>query len=155
MAMFDDPRRELERLHQQLLEEEDEELDELIEEYGEEDYEEFFQEDYREEYGQAPFYRNFSNRYGANVRNFANGYRGEALLDEEETVDDWDVENGEPYALFPEDRRERRRRLRREKAAAKAGARAPKKGTGGLKLILILETMGILAILIWWVVTLW
>jgi len=151
MPMFDNPRRELERLHEQLLAEEEEELEELMEEYGEEDYEEFFQEDYREEYSQAPFYRNYSNQYGANVRNFANGYRGEALMDEDDVEDDWDEENGEPYALFPESRRERRRRLRREKAEKKTA----QKGTGGLKFILLLETVGILAILIWWVVKLW
>ena len=31
-----------------------------------------------------PFFRNHANGYGADIRNFANGYRGEALLEEEE-----------------------------------------------------------------------
>jgi len=73
MPVFDDPRKELQRLQQELLAEEEEDLEDLMEEYAEEDYESFFQEDYEDEYTQEPFYRNFSNRYGADVRNFANG----------------------------------------------------------------------------------
>ena len=36
--MFDDPRRELDRLQRQLLAEEEENLEDILEEYGEEDY---------------------------------------------------------------------------------------------------------------------
>lgn len=102
MPMFDDPNRELNRLQRQLLEEE--ELDELMEEYGEEDYESLFQEDYEEE-TREPFYRNYSNGYGADIRNFANGYRGEALMDEEEDS----VYYKEDYLR---DKRKRRRPLK-------------------------------------------
>lgn len=82
MAVFDDPNRELDRLQRQLLEEEDE-LEDILEEYGEEDYDTLFEEDYEEE-TREPLYRNHANNYGADIRNFANGYRGEALMDEED-----------------------------------------------------------------------
>ena len=85
MPIFDNPDRELNRLQQSLLEEE--ELEELVEEFGEEDYEDCFQEDYEEE-TQEIFYRNHANGYGADIRNFANGYRGEALLEEEEDYEE-------------------------------------------------------------------
>ena len=82
MPMFDDPDRELSRLQRQLLDEE-QELEELMDEYGEADFEECFQEDYEDETRDV-FFRNHANGYGADIRNFANGYRGEALLEEEE-----------------------------------------------------------------------
>jgi len=85
MPMFDNPEQELSRLQRQLLEEE--ELEELVEEFGEEDYEGCFQEDYEEE-TREPFYRNHANGYGMDIRNFANGYRGEALFDEEDDFED-------------------------------------------------------------------
>ena len=87
MPMFDDPNRELSRLQRQLLEEEEQELEDLVAEYGEGDYEDCFQEDYEEE-TREPFYRNHANGYGADIRNFANGYRGEALFEEEDDFED-------------------------------------------------------------------
>jgi len=113
MPVFDDPGKELRRLQQELLAEEDEELDDLLEEYGEEDYESFFQEDYEDEYDQKPFFRNF-----------ANGYRSDTVYVEDEDEED------EPFALFKDEKR----------------------GSRKLKVILLLEVIGILAILIWWVV---
>ena len=83
MAVFDDPNRELDRLQRQLLAEEEENLEDILEEYGEEDYDTLFEEDYEEE-TREPLYRNHANGYGADIRNFANGYRGEALIDEED-----------------------------------------------------------------------
>lgn len=80
MAVFDDPNRELDRLQRQLLAEEEEELEDILEEYGEEGYDTLFEEDYEEE-TREPLYRNHANSYGADIRNFANGYRGEALMD--------------------------------------------------------------------------
>jgi len=159
MPIFDDPQKELRRLHEQLLREdeeeyiqEDEDLDALIDEYAEEDYEEFFQEDYSEEYKQEPFYRNFSNGYGADVRNFANGYRGQALMEEENDADgyaDWDEDpQEEPFALF----REEKRGLFRPRTKEPKDTR--EEGIGKLKIILMLELIGILSILIWWVVML-
>ena len=82
MAVFDDPNRELDRLQRQLLEEEEQELEELVEAFTDSDYEDCFQENYEEE-TREPFYRNHAKGYGMEIRNFANGYRGEALFDEE------------------------------------------------------------------------
>ena len=132
MPMFDNPRKELQRLQEQLLAEEEEELEELIEEYGEEDYEEFFEENYEEEYRQEPFYRNY-----------ANGYREKSIFDEiEHAFEEEDDE--EPFALFTEEKRGlfgRRKKVKSKKGSNK-----------GLKTILLLEIIGILCLLIWWVV---
>ena len=113
MPVFDDPRRELLRLQQELLAEEEEELDDLMEEYADEDYESFFQEDYEDEYEQEPFYRKS-----------ADGYRSATLYVDDEADDE------EPYALFKEEKRRGK----------------------GLRIILLLEIIGILLVLIWWVV---
>ena len=114
MPVFDDPRRELQRLQQELLAEEDEELDDLMEEYADEDYENYFQEDYEDEYEQEPFYRKQNN-----------GYRSDSLY-----VNEDDEDEEEPYALFKDEKRRGR----------------------GLRILLLLEIIGILCVLIWWVV---
>ena len=112
MPVFDNPRRELQRLQQELLAEENEELDDLMEEYADEDYENYFQEDYEDEYEQEPFYRKQSN-----------GYRSDTVYVNEEDEE-------EPYALFKEEKR----------------------GGRGLRILLLVEIIGILCVLIWWVV---
>ena len=134
MPMFDNPNKELQRLQEQLLRQDEEDLEELMEEYGEEDYEDFFQEDYEEECAQEPYYRNY-----------ANGYREKNIFDEiEHAFEDEDEE--EPFAPFVQERRGLfgRRKVIKEK---------PKKRSNrGLKVILLLEIIGILCVLIWWVV---
>ena len=76
--MFRDAREELERLQQQLLEEDGEEIEEQI--ASEE--EEFLQEEdfnallYDTDQGENPrVYENFSNDYGRGLRNYATGYK--------------------------------------------------------------------------------
>ena len=133
MPMFDNPNKELQRLQEQLLAEEEEELDELVEEFGEEDYREFFEGDYEEEYTQEPYYRSNSN-----------SDRKRSLFDEIEDAFTEDEEDGEPFALFVE---EKRGLFGRKKKNAKK-----KGGTRGLKVTLLLEVIAILCILIWWVV---
>ena len=100
MAIFDDPKKELQRLQQQLLAEDEEELDELMEEYGEEDYEDFFEEDYEEEYEQEDYLRNFTGGYGDQPR----GKREKSIFDEIEDAFE-DDEDEEPFALFAEKKR--------------------------------------------------
>ncbi len=71
--MFRDKDEELKRLQEQLLEEEQPEED-----FREELPDEVFFEDFPEESepGEDPdVYRNFSNAYGKNLRNFASGYK--------------------------------------------------------------------------------
>ena len=78
MALFDDPKKELERLANQLRREEEEaQLDELVEEYLEE--EEEYEEDYEEYEPEEPVYRNFANDYGRAMT--------EALWEEEQDRD--------------------------------------------------------------------
>ena len=133
MAWFDDPSKELNRLNQRLLEEEEPE-EEYLEEIDEEDV--------------IPGFPNANKGYGG-IRNFANGYRGQDLLDEEE--EDWEGNDDEPYAVFYETRRERRHRLRKEKKE-----RTQKRNsTLRLKVIILVESLLILGILIWWVMNQW
>lgn len=71
--MFRDTKEELERLQEELLEEEEEETSEE-EEFSEEDeMTRLLEED--DPIPDTPVYRNFSNNYGGNLRNFASGYR--------------------------------------------------------------------------------
>ena len=93
MALFDDPKKELERLANQLRREEEEaQLDELVEEYLEEseDYEEYEQEE--------PVYRNFANDYGRAMT--------EALWEEEQDSD---------RVIYRDDYRETRKKKKKKK----------------------------------------
>lgn len=100
MALFDDPKKELERLANQLRQEEEEaQLEELVEEYLEEaDIEDCFQEDYEEEYQEyAPQYKNFANDYGRAMT--------EALWEEEQDAD---------RVLYQDDYRETKRKKKKK-----------------------------------------
>ena len=105
--MFNDAKRELERLSEELLrEEEDEEIPEDSEEeeyYDEEDFDEedYDEEDFDEEDDAPPeyiyedtraaqgpaVYQNYSNGYGRNLRNYASGYRAYNSDDCDEDLD--------------------------------------------------------------------
>lgn len=90
--MFDDPKKELQRLEDELL------LEEYEEEYDEsEDYEE------EEDPDLIPIYRNHANNYGANVRNYANGYGVQEDYDEEEYLDD-------SAGIFVDEKEEKKKR---------------------------------------------
>ena len=136
--MFDDPKKELQRLQRELLAEEE---DWTEEEY---DYDPDLDDDLadikallRDNHGEAyeeshrePLYRNYANNYGSQVRNFANQYGDE--FDEETPEMDDDA------ALYMDDYR--------------ASRKKPKeKGIRGLVILACLETLGILAIAGWWV----
>ena len=85
MALFDDPKKELRRLEEQLLAEEEayqeETLEELLEEYTEDsELEDLFEESYEPEpEAYAPQYKNFANDYGRAMT--------EALWEEEQDAD--------------------------------------------------------------------
>lgn len=68
--MFRDTEEELERLQEQLLEEEEEETEAFPDE---DEVARLLEEDGA--IPDAPVYRNFSNDYGRGLRNFASGYR--------------------------------------------------------------------------------
>lgn len=68
--MFRDAEEELQRLEQQLLEEEEQDQTPL----EEEDYDQFLPEEEVQTHGPM-VYRNFSNDYGKNLRNYATGYK--------------------------------------------------------------------------------
>ena len=136
MAWFDNPNKELNRLNQRLLaEEEPEEYEEYDDDYEEEPYDE--EED-------IPSFMKGSAFRGLDIRN-----RGQELLEEEE--DDWDGNDDEPYAVFFETRRERRRRIRKEKKERRKG----RNKTLRLSMLVLLETLILLGILIWWVMNRW
>ena len=95
MALFDDPKKELERLANQLRQEEEEaRLDDLLEEYleEEEEYEEY------EEPSEEPQYRNFANDYGRAMT--------EALWEEEQDSD---------RVIYRDDYEESRRKKKKKK----------------------------------------
>lgn len=70
--MFRDAKEELERLEQQLLQEDMPE--EEAQEEEQEDYSEFLPEEGEQTEGPV-VYRNFSNGYGSQLRNYATGYK--------------------------------------------------------------------------------
>ena len=130
MPMFDDPRKELRRLEEELLaaeyEEEEpiEEYDEF-EDFGAYDEDEVILAEARALIGdeEPPIYRNHANGYGARQPNPAVDFNRTVYADEE--FDEAD-------AVLVEKRKK-------------------EKGIGGLVFLAILELIGILGILGWWV----
>ena len=124
MALFDDPKKELERLANQLRREEEEaQLEELVEEYLEEaDIEDCFEEEYEEEYeAYAPQYKNFANDYGRAMT--------EAL---------WEEEKDSDRVIYRDDYEESRRKKKKKK----------KMGIGEA-LLLILVDIALIGFLYW------
>ena len=120
--MFDDPKKELQRLEQQLLqEEEDEWLDRQLEQahalLGDE------LEEPEEDMDATRVYRDLSGQLP--VRNYANGYGAQPMYDFEEEYADEAEEEEEPPR---------------------------EKGVGGLVMLAILETLGILAVIAYWLI---
>ena len=133
MPMFDNPKKELQRLQEQLLSEEEDTLDDLVDEYGEDEIDVLFEDDYEDEYQQEHYRRNYNS-----------GNRRNTIFDEiEDAFDDPDEE--EPFALFVE---EKRGLLGRKKRVPVQN----KKQNRGLKILLLLEIIAVLCVLIWWVV---
>ena len=125
MPMFDNPKKELQRLQEQLLWN-DEEPEEIPEDEEDLVFEELFEDDFEQVYPEEQ-----EPRFGT---------RKKRIFDEIE--DAFDEE--EPYALFVEERRglfgrKKRRPVRQN-------------DTRGLKITILLEIIAILCILIWWVV---
>ncbi|MBR5126690.1 MAG: hypothetical protein IKU68_08140 [Oscillospiraceae bacterium] len=128
--MFDDPKKELRRLQEQLLAEEEDDYEEYEEEDEDvEDYDddldldaidELLEDDEEEE---EPRYHNFANRYGrGSPKEF------DYLEDDDEFDDD--------AVLYREDYRR--------------GKRKKKKGNLGWVIIAFLEVIAIAAIALWW-----
>ena len=141
MAIFDDPKKELQRLQQQLLAEEEEELEELMEEYSEEDYEEFFEEDYEQEYDQEDYLRSFSGGYRQ-----PRSKREASIFHEIEDAFDYEEDDeDEPFAVFVSEKRG---------LFGKRKVIDPKKkrDNRGFKILILLEIIAILCVAIWWVV---
>ena len=122
--MFDDPKKELRRLQEELLAEEDEgwddlsDIQDLLDGYEEEDDVEELLRQYGSE-SQPPIYLNYANGYGRRQPHY------------EEVLPEMD----EDAAVFREEPRKRKRSENR-----------------GLVVLAALETLGILAILVWWAV---
>ena len=135
MAIFDDPKKELQRLQQQLLDEEEEEL---VEEY-EEDYEDFFGEEYEDEYDQEDYLRNFTSGSGQ-----SRGKRERSIFDEIEDAFEEEEDDEEPYAVYVEEKRNifGKRKVITEK----------KDVNRKLKIMILLEIIALLCVAIWWVV---
>ena len=139
--MFDNPKRALQRLQEELLaEEEDLPEEEYDEEYDEdldaEDIDELLSgEDDEEDDAQELFYRNHANGYGAGVRNYANRYgRGSPRRFEED--EDREDAPEEDAVLYRSDYRKARRKTKRKQL--------------GLVILAALELAAIIAIVVWW-----
>ena len=148
MAIFDDPKKELQRLQQQLLADEEEKLDELMEE----DYEEYFEDEYEELYEEEDEQQDY-------LRNFTSGgkqsrsQREKSIFDEiedafaydddEDRYDDGDEE--EPFAVFVS---EKRGLFGKRKVVSETNQTDNRK----LKILILLEIIAILCVAIWWVV---
>ena len=130
MPMFDDPRKELRRLEEELLaaeyeqEEQIEQYDEF-EDFGEYDEDEAILAEARALIGEEepPIYRNHANGYGTRMPNPAVDFNRTVYADEE----------------FDED------------SAVLVEKKKKEKGIGGLVFLAILELIGILGIVGWWV----
>ena len=128
MPMFDDPKKELQRLQEQLLAQEEESAPE--EAFPEADFDEELDDIIRlisdekkpPQVSRETAYRNFANNYGQ-----------EPEVEEEE----------ESAALYCDEIEDEPQPKKKEK------------GIGGLVFLAVLETLGILAITAWWVKFLW
>lgn len=131
--MFDDPKKELQRLQDELLAAEDEEWDDLsdiqdlLDDYEEEDSVEAIMEEFGAQ--EQPRYQNYANGYGRATA-------APAYYEEEEP------ELEDDAVVYREDARKKKKKDKKEK------------GVGGLVFLAILETLGILAIAAWWAVML-
>ena len=125
MPMFDDPNKELRRLENELLaEEEDDTLDgveELLENYEEEGFDDCFQEEAEED---DAFSRPLTHQVIGNDYNRA---MSEALLEMEEDAD---------RTLYEEDYRKAKKKKN--------------KSVVGLAILCVLETAAIVGLLAWW-----
>ncbi|MBQ8834777.1 MAG: hypothetical protein IJ001_07630 [Oscillospiraceae bacterium] len=154
--MFDDPRRELNRLQRELLAEE--EFDEAYEDEELADILAMLEE--RDEPEETePLYRNYANGYGGKIRNYANDY-GRAVtrqLAEEEPEPDYEEywEDDDRMVYADEDDEDDRAVYRDygRKPAKKAKKEPREKGVRGLVILACLEMLAILGILGWW--TIW
>lgn len=130
--MFDDPRKELQRMQQELLAAEEEEWDDLS------DIQDLL-DDYEEEDSIEALLAEFGTEETP-VRNYANSYGGRSarpVFDYQETDDELD----DDAVLYREDARKKK-------------GKKKEKGVGGLVFLAVLETIGILAIAAWWAVML-
>lgn len=131
MPMFDDPRKELNRLQAELLAQEEEEYPEENRVSGDFDEElddilALIREEKEEYPRQEPIYRNYANNYGRRMPDVPTDEDGE-----------------EDHALYADEYEPRKKKKKKEK------------GIRGLVFLAILETLGILAIAAWWVKFLW
>lgn len=155
MPMFDDPQKELRRLQQQLLAEEEEynEYDENGGEYLTE--EEWLEQELAEakalsgyqEPQQAPV-RNYANGYGAQPRRSQGGYGAQPGQQQRSPYDQRSYRGG-----YPTQEREAYRPGVRN-YSEEALEEEAEKGVGGLVLLAILLTLGIVGVAAYWVLVL-
>lgn len=157
--MFDDPRRELRRLEEELLAEEEEEEEfapSEEEEYG--DYDEFFDEDdlnnalYGSDQGWVDNLDELLSEE-PEVRNHANGYGTRMQVPQKKISQKQASQKKEKKAkkakktpVYEEEEYEEL-----DENAAVFDDQPKEKGIGGLVFLAILEMIGILAVVRWWI----
>ena len=153
--MFDDPRKELQRLQEELLAEEEPEFEEY-EEYEEdltEDLADIFGEEFDEADNQEPAYRSDSNGYGE--------FEGD-----EDDLDDDQVFYQEDYRQAVKDQRRAKKETLREKRqqqkqtvreledarqSRRAAKKKKKKSVGLLTVIALAEILAIMVVITLWI----
>ena len=152
--MFDDPSRELRRLEEELLaeEEEEEEFEQSEEdEYGE--YDEFFDEEdlnnalYGSDQGWVDNLDELLSEE-PEVRNHANGY-GTRMQEPQKKVSQASKKKEKKAKKAPVYEEEEYEQL--DENAAVFDEDYKDKGIGGLVFLAILEIIGILAVVLWWI----
>ena len=134
----------LQRLNEELLAEEEDYFEEYEEDedLDEADIAELLGEEEPEE---ELFYRNHSNGYGADIRNYANRYgKGSPLEFDTDDMEEEDLEDEE--FLYRDDYRQAKKQQKKAKRAAKK----ERKGKLGLAVLAFIELVAILGILAWW-----
>ena len=145
--MFDDPKRELNRLQRELLaeEEQDDDLADILAMLEEAEPEAAYEEDFVPE----PLHRNYANGYGGKIRNYANDYGRSMTRDlrpEEEEPDYEEYWEDDDRMVCTDDGDGDDRAVYRD-----YGRKKPKeKGIRGLVMLACLELLAIIGILGWW-----
>ena len=145
--MFSKRNDRLQRLNDELLAEDEEYYEEEYEEEDPEetDLSEILEEDGEEEETEL-FYRNHSNNYGTDVRNYANRYgKGRPKVFDEDEYDE-DEELDDEEFLYRDDYR---RASRQKKKADRANRKENRKKLG-LAIIALVELIAIGGIIAWW-----
>ena len=149
----------LQQLNDELLAEDEE----YTEEYEDEEYETYDSEDLDEtdiadllgeedgDEASIPLFRNHANKYGDDLRNYANHYgKGSPMqFDDEDYEQDEDLYDDE--FLYRDDYRRAKKDQKKARKAEIKAKRKERKGKLGLAILALIELIAIGGIIAWWI----